>query len=161
MIFRVPERNGERDTQFTLFLNPSSNRTPLSQANNACRQCMLTTSIEEATAWQECFDGYETGEAGGCADLTARICCMIEVSRNDACLTNELFMSYSDCYIGEECLPLPLMCGDATAAASTVEGNGAGRLSSPLLGVVGGGGTASAATVVMTMTFAMVAVAWV
>lgn len=114
---------------------------------------MATTSIEEAAAWQECFDGSESGEVGSCADLTARACCYIDVSSTNDCLTSTLFESYSACYVGAGCLPLTC---DGITVVSTVEGNGTGRLSSPL--GVGGGGVASVATFVMTLIFAVVAI---
>lgn len=111
---------------------------------------MTTTSIEEATTWQDCVGDSDAGETGSCADLTAKACCYAEISSNSACLSSDLFVSFAECSIGTECLPLT--CSDTTV---TVSGSAAGPLSSPL------GVARSAATVVMVLTVAIFAIAQV
>lgn len=124
------------------------------QDNSDCFQCINTVSVEEADAFQKCVDNFEIDEAGSCTDLMATTCCLAAVSSNSACLGSELFLSYAECFVGTECLPLT--CIGSRSVDDNV--NGAGRLSSPL-GVIAPNGVAASAATAVAMLLATAIVA--
>lgn len=115
------------------------------QMSSSCRQC-FATSIDDVGDWQDCVADLDVDGADSCAKQQAMACCYAEVSSNSACLSNEQFLSYADCFIGTDCLPLT--CGGTTFYSSKST-SGTGRLSSPL--DVARSGVASAATLVMAL----------
>lgn len=114
---------------------------------------MLTTSIEEATSWQACVNEFEVDEASSCTDLMAKACCFADVSSNSVCLSNDDFLSFAECFVGTDCLPLT--CGDTTIVPTTTA-SGTGCLLSPL--GAARRGVASAASFVMALAIVIVAI---
>ena len=109
-------------------------------------------SWKEEEAWQECVDNFGSSDegAGSCTEAVASVCCFAELSTNTACLSDENFLAFTECYAGAGCVPLA--CGGAESEPASTGGSGAGRLSSPLK-VVTDGARPTAAAVAMVLVF--------